>query len=393
MNLLRRNKYVLGVTLIAISMGLSTLGVAGEKQQSVQESVLSQVTSEALSALFQFASLPRRAIGDGSVLTQLPPHPGYPEGVVVVGDKIFVAGPAVFGTAGTGASSVTIIDRQSGAIKGNIVIQGENLALEHALACITSDAYGRLYVLSAQLGVVRLTPKSNGVYVQDIYAAPFPDLPMKTSTTTGPSSPTAFDGPPLLNDLAFDYEGNLYVTDSFQATIYRIAPGGGTPQVWFQSARLEGPVFNIGLNGIRLTPDGRSLAVSLTFTPNFSAGRIFKLAIKDHPTESDLTLLHEFPASDAPDGVAFDIFGRLYVALAASNQIAILEQDGTERSRLTGPTGSTIAFDGPANIAFDQLGSILVTNHASLSNNAADFALLKVYARDLGWPLAKPFVH
>lgn len=389
MKSIKRAKKLMTIALISASLGASVQAVAAPTPVTT----LPQVLEDVLSGLFQLITLPKRPIGEGSVFTPLAPAPGYPEGVVVVGDKVFVSGPAAFGTAGKGPSEVTIINRQTGAIKGKIVIQGEDLLQEHALSCITSDAYGRLYALSTQLGVVRLTPKSNGTYKQDIYAGPFPDLPAKGPGVTGPSSPTAFDGPALLNDLVFDYEGNLYVTDSMQATIFRVAPGGGKPEIWFQSPRLEGPAFNIGLNGIRMAPDGRSLALSLTFTPDFAAGRIFKLALKDHPKESDLSLLHEFPPSDAPDGIAYDIVGRLYVALALSNQIAVLEENGNERSRITGPVGSTIAFDGPANIAFDQRGSILVTNHASVSNQASSFALLKVYARDLGWPLSQPFIH
>jgi hypothetical protein len=389
MKSIQRAKRLISIALISTSLGVSVEAVA----TPAPVSTLPQILGDVFTGLIQLATLPKRPVGEGSVLTQLPASPGYPEGVVVVGDKIYVSGPAAFGTAGTGPSAVTIIDRQTGAIKGKITIQGEDVTQEHALSCITSDAFGRLYVLSTQLGVVRLTPKSNGTYKQDIYAGPFPDLPAKGPGVTGPSSPTAFDGPPLVNDLVFDYEGNLYVTDSMQATIYRIAPGGGTPKVWFQSPRLEGPAFNIGLNGIRLAPDGRSLALSLTFTPDFSAGRIFKLALKNKPTENDLTLVHEFAPTDAPDGIAYDILGRLYVALALSNQVAILDADGSERSRISGPFGSPLAFDGPANIAFDQRGSILVTNHASISNQTSSFALLKVYARDLGWPLSQPLLH
>jgi len=391
MRAINRAKHLVGIALIATTMGASAQQAVSQSQAAAN--TLQQVLADVFTGLIQLVTLPKRPVGEGSVFTPLSPNPGYPEGVVVVGDKVFVSGPAAFGTAGTGPSAVTIIDRQTGAVKGKITIQGEDLLQEHALSCITSDAYGRLYALSTQLGVVRLVPQKNGTYKQEIYAGPFPDLPAKGPGITGPSSPTVFDGPPLLNDLAFDYEGNLYVTDSMQATIYRIAPGGGTPKVWFQSPRLEGPAFNIGLNGIRLAPDGRSLALSLTFTPDFAAGRIFKLALKDKPKESDLTLLHEFPASDAPDGIAYDIVGRLYVALALSNQVAVLEQNGKESSRLSGPAGSAIAFDGPANIAFDQRGSILVTNHASISNRQESFALLKVYTRDLGWPLAQPLTR
>ena len=384
MNGVRRAVFTLGAVVAVASSGCLGAEDPGGRDEATAQSVAALED--------ELSTLPDHTVGAGSVFAPITTQPGYPEGVVVVGDKVFVSGPAAFGTAGTGPSAVSIFDRFTGAALGTIPLQGEDLAQEHALSCITSDLLGRLYVLSAQLGVVRLTPKLNGTYTQSIYSGPFPDLPACGPGVAAPCAPTGFDGPPILNDLAFDHAGNLYVTDSFQATVFRIKPGGGAPEVWFQSPRLAGPVFNIGLNGIRLSPDGQSLALTLTFTPDFAAGRVFKLKIKNHPADSDLTQLHEFPPSDAPDGVAYDILGRLYVALALSNQIAVLNVDGTERSRFVGPTGSPIPFDGPANIAFDQRGSILVTNHASISQNTAHFALLGVYARDLGWPLARPLV-
>ena len=60
----------------------------------------------------------------------------------------------------------------------------------------------------------------------------------------------------LINDLAFDKNGYLYVTDSFQATIWRVPPGGGAPQVWFQNAAIDGP---FGPNGVRIDKKSEKL--------------------------------------------------------------------------------------------------------------------------------------
>ena len=48
-------------------------------------------------------------------------------------------------------------------------------------------------------------------------------------STPGRSPRPAGRASSLLNELVFDDAGNLYVTDSFQATIYRVPPGGGAP--------------------------------------------------------------------------------------------------------------------------------------------------------------------
>ena len=65
-----------------------------------------------------------------------------------------------------------------------------------------------------------------------------------------PCSPTPFDAPPLPNDIVFAANGTAYVTDSTQATIWWVPPGGGAPQIWFQDPRLASPSF--GPNGIRI---------------------------------------------------------------------------------------------------------------------------------------------
>ncbi len=278
----------------------------------------------------------------------------------------------------------------TGAPAGTIVIAGEDLAQEHALSCITSDAQGRLYALSTQLGVVRLTPSGN-TFVQDIYAPLQPDLAPCTPQSVGACSPTSFDAPPLPNDLAFDWAGNLYITDSLQATIFRVPAGGGAPQVWFQSPAFEGFQGNIGLNGIRVSPDQKKVYVTVSLpAANPAAGAVYSLPRVAAPAAGDLALVHSY-AGDAPDGIAFGLTGKLYVALAVSSQISVLNPNGTEKTRFSG-TGSAIPLDGPANIAFDRHGSLLVTNHASLSNNPASFAVLKVFAGDLAFPLAQPFL-
>src|SRR5436190_577817 len=68
-----------------------------------------------------------------------------------------------------------------------------------------------------------------------------------------PSSPHLFGLPPLPNDLAFHRAGNLFVTDSFQATLLRGPAGGGAARIWVQDRRLDSPSF--GPNGIRVSPD------------------------------------------------------------------------------------------------------------------------------------------
>jgi sugar lactone lactonase YvrE len=104
---------------------------------------------------------------------------------------------------------------------------------------------GKLYVVEPFVGIIRMD--LNPGNTQSIYA---------------PFIPT---GPSLLNDLAFDDDGSLYVTDSFAATIYRIPPGGGAPSVWFTDPRLAGDTLvPFGVNGIRIDKNNKNVYVSVT---------------------------------------------------------------------------------------------------------------------------------
>lgn len=329
-----------------------------------------------------------RPYGDVQVLATFPTPPGFPEGIAVKGNKVYVSGPARFGTAGTGPSTVVAYNRDTGATEATYTTQGEALAYEHANSCIAFDGQGRLYVLNIQLGMYRI---DTGSGAQESYSTPFPDLPA-CDGNNAPCSPTFFDAPSLPNDVAFDEDGNAYVTDSLQATIWRVPAGGGAPQVWFQDARLGTVPNGVGANGIRLSPDRSKVFVVVSIDPTGSP-YIYTLPLVAAPQASDLTVFKAFTPGDIPDGIAFGKSSNLYVAIATplASGIAILNPSGAETGRLTNPPGSPIfPYDSPANIAFDGHGSLLVTNHAFATMLPTNFTVLDVYVGDKGSPLSKP---
>ena len=331
-----------------------------------------------------------RAFGDVQVLSTVPFPPGFPEGIAVNGNRVYVAGPARFGTAGEPPSKVFAYDTRTGEQLREYAMQGENLAQEHANSCIAFDGAGRLYIVNTQRGIVRLDIGSGQ---QTVYAAPLPDLHPCT-TNPAPCSPTFFDSPPLPNDIAFDDAGNLYETDSFQATIWRIPAGGGQPQIWFQSSQLDTP---FGPNGLRLSPDRTKLFFTITaegvdMFGNFLGGKIYTLPLVNAPAAGDLQVFHQYNG-DAPDGIAFGRSGKLYVVLAApfASGVSILRADGSEETRLTNPVGSPIfPYDSPANAAFNKQGSLLLTNHAFATGIPSHFTVLDVFVDDTESELVRP---
>lgn len=311
--------------------------------------------------------------GSSSVFASVP-SPGFPEGIAVRGNRVYVAGPATFGL--NTEPVVWAYDLKSKARVAQYPVTIANpYAGQRGLSCIAFGPDGKLYAIEPFVGVIRMD--LDAANSQEVYA-PFPAPP-----ATGA----------LPNDLAFDGAGNLYVTDSFQGLIYRIAPGGGAPTVWFKDARLLGnPSLPFGVNGIRIDKKTATMFVTVTVRADFS-GAVLRLPLVDAPTAGDLSEFHVFsPATGlpGPDGIALAKNGRLYVALAGSSQVAVLAPDGSEVGRFSGPAqapgGGVLPWANPANIVFNDLaGTILVTNHASLvPYDPALFAIFSVKVDDKG---------
>ena len=146
------------------------------------------------------------------------------------------------------------------------------------------------------------------------------------------------------NDLAFDDDGNLFVTDPVLGRIYEIDPTG-TPRVLLEHPLLLGEptspalVFRpLGVNGIAFDRTQRRLYVSntdrgeiLRFEPGDAAPRVF--------------------ASDArlrgADGIAFDRSGDLLVAVNAVDALMALDKHARLRVLASGTP-----LDAPSSVAF-----------------------------------------
>ena len=327
-------------------------------------------------------AIPPRPLGSSAVVAKVP-APGFPEGIAVDGNKMYVASPAQFGHKGD--AHVFAFDTRNGTLLRDYPIPASDPNTDHGLVGVALDGSGRLYVADIQRGIVQLDLATGE---SETYAA-IPDIPPCSPLAVNPCSPTLTDRPPFPNDIVFDSAGNAYVTDSFQATVWRIPPGGQA-QPWFQAMDFDTP---IGPNGIRLTPDDTELCIAVTGPP----GSIHCVKLVAAPLVFDRRLLHSFPL-DGPDNMAFGQSGKLYVALALSNQISVLRPDGTEERRFSGPamgSGGPVPWDAPAGVAFNNAsGSLLVTNHALVTGLIipALFVVFDVFVNDRADPLQRPVI-
>ncbi len=318
---------------------------------------------------------PPQTLGDSTVVAPVP-SPGFPEGIATYGDRFYVSGPAAFGQP-LGSAYVQAYDTQTGALEATypIIITNPFAGMSSA-SCAAFGPDEKLYVIEPFVGVIRMN--LDPANTQEIYSA---------FTPVGPS---------LLNDLAFDADGNLYVTDSFAATIYKVPWGGGSPEVWFADPRLAGNLgLPYGVNGIRIDRNNKNVYVSVTADYYSLDGVLYRLPLVASPTPADLEEFYRYPFVNGlppvipgPDGIAFGRSGKLYVALAGTSQISVLRLDGTEEARYSGPADS-VPWANPANIAFnDNNKTLLVTNHASLVTfDPALFLVFDVFVNDKASPL------
>jgi sugar lactone lactonase YvrE len=310
-------------------------------------------------------------LGDSKVVAPVP-LPGFPEGIATRGNRFYVSGPAAFGLP-LGSAFVHAYDLRTGTLEATYPIRITNsLAGMSAASCAAFGPDGRLYVIEPFIGVIRMNLDTGNT--QSVYSA---------FTPTGPS---------LLNDLAFDDDGNLYVTDSFAATIYKVPAGGGAPELWFTDPALAGsPLIPFGVNGIRIDKNNKKVYLSVTVDATLN-GVIYRLPLVASPVAGELEVLASLGFT-GPDGIAFGKSGKLYVSEALSKTIKVLNPDGSLNAVYAGPAlnppGSPIPWTNPANIAFnDQEGTLLVTNHASLVLvDPSLFVVFDVFVNDKGSPL------
>lgn len=346
---------------------------------------------------------PPRPLGDSRVVAQLPPAPGYPEGIAVRDGVVYVATAARFGTAVVpplDEPEVQAFDAKTGELAGRWVVRDKDPNADHGLSGLAFDAAGRLYALDTQWGIVRFDPATTppvldlndaGQRAAYLYASAFPDLlPCAVAPAGTDCSPGLSNAPSLPNDLAFDAAGNAYVSDSLQATVWLVRPpaGPGTPsepEPWLQDDRLTG---GFGPNGIRF--DKRGVLHLVVSADSLGRGHVYRIG-----ADRSLTAVHTYLLGEVPDNMAFGRTGRLYVALAGSNQIQVLDAGGTELARYGGPArragGGTVAYDMPSGVTLDSSrGAVLVNNHSEVLGIPDRFVVFDVYVDDRGEPLVEP---
>ena len=310
-----------------------------------------------------------RARWDTRVLA-LVPSPGFPAMAYVAPNGRIYEG-TYDNPAGDAIRSRVFEYEGDGTLLRSWTIAGQDLSQPHGVQVATSDAQGRLILLDKS-----------------------PPRALRLDRRTGAQSPYAgFPAGSIPNYGAWGPDGSLYVTDYGKPIIWRIPPGGGTPQQWLSDPRLDGGEF--GTTGIALQADRKTLLVAQQSEAggaggNPSTGRLFALPIGADGKAGALREVWASGPADGPDGFGIAQSGHVYIALLGSNQIAVVGPDGKERERFPsqpggGGNGSSVPFDSPSSVRF--LGTrLIVANQSYISGDPNKQAVLDVEVGETGLP-------
>lgn len=263
-------------------------------------------------------------------------------------------------------------------------IAGQDLAADHGIQATALDAAGAVYLLdNAPPRVIRFDPRTGR---QTTYAT-IPRLPQCTAPGQAACKRSSMDNAPAPDYAAWGPDGSLYVTDTAQAAIFRVPPGGGRARLWLTDPRFDAGAF--GLTGLALAPDHRSLYAttvgsSATVAPDPSVGSLMRIAILPDGSAGAVRTLWRSAPLEAPDGFAVARSGHLYVALLGpgANRVVELSPSGRPIGAIPAPgVASPVPFDTPSSVTFAGR-RLLITDISYFDNNPAHRVILAVDTTD-----------
>jgi sugar lactone lactonase YvrE len=185
----------------------------------------------------------------------------------------------------------------------------------NTLGVFANEKAGTLWVCSSNLSAFGVKPPAG---VKPVALKAF-DL----KTGAGKGSWPLPGEKTLCNDMVVGSDGSVYIAESFQPHILKLAPGETSLEVWATDPKFsggEGP----GLDGITIGQDGN------LYVNTFATGLLFRVEIGQGGKAGRITQLKTTPSGfEHPDGMrAYGKNGLLVVEGADAGRFDIIEVDG-----------------------------------------------------------------
>ena len=273
--------------------------------------------------------------GPTETFATLPANATPPEGIAVDSNgNVYVTTFGFPASGGTTDPGQLIVFNRQGRLLRQLTIAG---ASPHLLGLGFNPVTSELLVLDFGAGTV-----------------------LKVNPLSGASSVfSTIGGSSGLNALTFDQTGNVYVSDSFQGIIWKIAPAGGAAVPWVAHLLLQTtgkPPF--GANGLAFNKNGSAL-----FVANTGDDAVIKIPVTGGVPGTPAVLAYSV---NGADGLILDGDDNLWVAANQADEIVVLDPSGKVIAKLgdfggIDRRGAAIGLLFPASLVFNG-DDVLVTN-------------------------------
>ena len=189
----------------------------------------------------------------------------------------------------------------------------------------------------------------------------------------------AFGANEFPNDITFDDEGNMFVTESISGSVYRVEQGSNVRELFIQDPLLVGDVavspvpFPIGVNGITYDDEADIVLVANSQVPAV-------IEIDDNcGVAGNISVLSAGENLRGADGLALDKWGDVIVVSNFNSTVSVIDRD-TGVADIIADGSDGLVF--PSTVAFGRRGcdkrSLFVANFGFGAGPDAPVGVLKI---------------
>ena len=207
-------------------------------------------------------------------------------------------------------------------------------------------------------------PVTNALWVLDFGAGKVLAVDPVTGASSVLAGPIAGSG---LNALTFDTDGNGYVSDSFNGTIWKVPAAGGSYAAW-SSGPLLGPGTGLtppfGANGVEFNNER-----TIMFVADTAFHQIIQIPVNNDGSAGAASIF--VTGINAPDGIMIDANDNIWICANQEDEIVVIDKTGKVIAKLGDFYG--LDQDGiaqgllfPASLAFSNDGGTLYVSNLTL---------------------------